>query len=326
MLVHRARLTRRSNICSILRSARHVPRGALPHGAQPRLGDAVSLVAQPVHRLRPSVHVLLRAGVRGARRPRPGRGLRPLDPRQGQRGRGAATRARAALLGARGGDRRRGHRPVPARGGSLPAHARLPRRARRAAGRPFSLITRGPLVVRDLDVLQDAARARARRRARLGADARRPRLANDRAGHRAAGAQARRRAAAGRGGDRRRRGRGPGPPRPLRPARTSSQPSCALHAQPAHGRSGPPCSTSGRARASTSSRLWRATGPRSSSATSASTDGRAYLPDGVTRPVRETVRRLAAETAAPRRPVLRPAPQPAQLTARRLGAALGSSR
>jgi DNA repair photolyase len=42
--------------------------------------------------------------------------------------------------------------------------------------------------------------------------------------------------------------------------------------------------------------------------------GRAYLPDGVTRPVRDTVRRLAAESAAPRRPVLQPAPQPDQLT------------
>jgi DNA repair photolyase len=43
-------------------------------------------------------------------------------------------------------------------------------------------------------------------------------------------------------------------------------------------------------------------------------DGRAYLPDSVARPVRETVRRLAAESAAPRRPVLKPAPRPTQLT------------
>ena len=43
-------------------------------------------------------------------------------------------------------------------------------------------------------------------------------------------------------------------------------------------------------------------------------DGRAYLPDRVTRPVRETVRRLAAESSSPRRPVLEPAPRPTQLT------------
>jgi DNA repair photolyase len=43
-------------------------------------------------------------------------------------------------------------------------------------------------------------------------------------------------------------------------------------------------------------------------------DGRAYLPDSITRPLRDTVRRLAAETSAPRRPVLEPAPQPTQLT------------
>ena len=52
---------------------------------------------------------------------------------------------------------RRSHRPVPARGGPLPAHARLPRGAR-AARNPFSIITRGPMILRDLDVLQEAAR------------------------------------------------------------------------------------------------------------------------------------------------------------------------
>ena len=57
--------------------------------------------------------------------------LRPLDPRQAERRRGAPPRARAGLLEARGRRARDGHRPVPARRGSLPAHARLPRRARR---------------------------------------------------------------------------------------------------------------------------------------------------------------------------------------------------
>ena len=42
--------------------------------------------------------------------------------------------------------------------------------------------------------------------------------------------------------------------------------------------------------------------------------GRAYLSDGVTRPVQDLVRSLAAESATPRRPVLRPSPQPSQLT------------
>ena len=53
-------------------------------------------------------------------------------------------------------DRRR-DRPLPAGRGPLPAHARLPRGARRGAN-PFGLITRGPLVVRDIDVLAEAAR------------------------------------------------------------------------------------------------------------------------------------------------------------------------
>jgi DNA repair photolyase len=42
--------------------------------------------------------------------------------------------------------------------------------------------------------------------------------------------------------------------------------------------------------------------------------GRAYLPDAVAKPVRDTVRRVASASAAPRRPVLEPAPQPAQMT------------
>jgi DNA repair photolyase len=41
--------------------------------------------------------------------------------------------------------------------------------------------------------------------------------------------------------------------------------------------------------------------------------GRAYLPAAVTAPARQEVRRLAREHAAPRRPRLRPAPEPEQL-------------
>jgi DNA repair photolyase len=42
-------------------------------------------------------------------------------------------------------------------------------------------------------------------------------------------------------------------------------------------------------------------------------EGRAYLPATLAEPVREAVRRAAAESGAPRRPVLAPAPRPAQM-------------
>jgi DNA repair photolyase len=42
--------------------------------------------------------------------------------------------------------------------------------------------------------------------------------------------------------------------------------------------------------------------------------GRAYLPESAAKPVRESVRRLAAESSTPRRPVVAPRPQPAQLS------------
>ena len=58
-----------TNICSIVTHGRRVPRGAVPHGAQPRQGNAVRLVAEPVHRLRPPLHVLLRPRLRAAGRP-----------------------------------------------------------------------------------------------------------------------------------------------------------------------------------------------------------------------------------------------------------------
>ena len=55
-----------------------------------------------------------------------------------------------------------------------------------AAANPFALITRGPMIVRDLDVLSEAASARRRLGHVLGADRRRGGLAPDRARHRAA--------------------------------------------------------------------------------------------------------------------------------------------
>ena len=113
--------------------ARRVPRGALPKRPEPRPGDAVRLVAQPVHGLRPPLHVLLRPRLRAPRRPALRRPLRHVDPRQDQRRRGAPPRARPAVVGARVRRDRRRHRPVPAGRGPLPADPRLHRGARRGA-------------------------------------------------------------------------------------------------------------------------------------------------------------------------------------------------
>src|SRR5579862_6992277 len=54
-----------TNVRSILEvDADGVPRGALQVGPQPRAGHAVQLVVEPVHGLRPPVHLLLRTGLR----------------------------------------------------------------------------------------------------------------------------------------------------------------------------------------------------------------------------------------------------------------------
>src|SRR5207253_1298748 len=57
---------RRSERTYVLSSgrARRIPGGAVQGRAQPRQGDALRLVAQSLHGLRPPVHVLLRPGVR----------------------------------------------------------------------------------------------------------------------------------------------------------------------------------------------------------------------------------------------------------------------
>ena len=91
---------------------------------------------------------------------------RPADDRYGTSIRVKVNIAeRAARASSRGGrgdgepdrDRRR-HRSVPAGRGPLPADARLPRGARATPRNPFSIITRGPLIVRDVDVLAEASR------------------------------------------------------------------------------------------------------------------------------------------------------------------------
>src|SRR6478672_2751561 len=110
-----------------LRGARRVPRGALQERPEPREGDDVRLVAQPVHGLRAPLHLLLRPGVRASRGPALRRPLRPIDQGQGQCRRGLAAGALARLLAARDDRDRRSHRPLSAGRGALPAHARVPR-------------------------------------------------------------------------------------------------------------------------------------------------------------------------------------------------------
>ena len=175
----------------------------MPQRTQPRPRDAVRLVAQSVHGLRPPVHVLLRPRLRGARRPAVGRPLRREHPRQDERRRRAPARARA---------RRPGSASRSAIGAATdpyqPAEGRY--RLTRAcieafaeAASPFSIITRGPLIVRDIDVLAEAARRADVSGHVLRPDARRRDLAPHRAGHGAA-APAAARARAARGGGHRR--------------------------------------------------------------------------------------------------------------------------
>ena len=90
-----------TNICSILTHAPVVPRRAVPHGAQPGQGHAVRVVAQPVRRAACTAARSATSAAFERRADRPcRRPLRPLDPRQDERRRGAAGGARAPLLGA----------------------------------------------------------------------------------------------------------------------------------------------------------------------------------------------------------------------------------
>ena len=111
--------------------ARRLPRRTVPGRAQPRAGHALRVVAQPVHGLRPSLHLLLRPRLRAARRPSGRRPLRHVDPRQAERRRSAALRAAAHRAARRRHSDRRRHRSVPARRRAVPAHARLHRGAAR---------------------------------------------------------------------------------------------------------------------------------------------------------------------------------------------------
>jgi DNA repair photolyase len=121
-------------------------------GAQPRRQHAVQVVAQSLHGLRASLHLLLRPGLRAPRRSPVGRSVRVKI--------NVAEVLRRELAG------RTWKREVVAIGAATdpyqPAEGtyRITRRCLQVfadARSPFSLITRGPLVVRDVDVLQRAA-------------------------------------------------------------------------------------------------------------------------------------------------------------------------
>ena len=190
-----------------------------------------------------------------------GRPLRALDPRQDERRRGAP---RASSRAARGSAR-------PSRSAPRPTRTSRPRAASGSRARasielaqawtPFSIITRGPLVVRDIDVLQEASERAEVGVDRLAPDARRGRLADDRARHGAAAQPARGGPPARGGGHRRRRRAGADPARALRPPGAAR--GGRARRREAAGARGvwAASSTSARACASTSSRRSRATGP-----------------------------------------------------------------
>ena len=139
---------------------RDVPRGDVQERAQPRarrVGDAVRLDGEPVSGLHPCVLLLLRP--RHARVPRPRRGarLRLADRRQDQRRR----RARARSCGAARGS------TIPSCSARTPIRTSAPRDATGScpgsssaltdSGTPFSILTKGTLLRRDLPLLQEAA-------------------------------------------------------------------------------------------------------------------------------------------------------------------------
>ena len=223
------------------------------------------------------------------------RPLRHVDPGEVEHRRGAAARAAARRLVARRRRRdRRRDRSVPAGRGPLPADPRLHRGARATPRSPFSIITRGPLIVRDVDVLAEASR-----RADVSVTFSVPTLdddvwRHDRARHRAAApAAARARASSSRPACARRsawRRSSPASPtdpssspRVVRAAREAG--ACGvwanvLYLRPGHARALPRVPR-------------RATGPSSCPSTSGSTRGRAYLPQSEAQPARDEVRRLA---------------------------------
>ena len=156
--------------------------------AEPGQGHAVRVVAQPLHGLRPPVHVLLRPGFE---RPADGPPTTATDahPGQGERRRRPRARARAALLGREEvtiGAATDPYQPAEGR-------YRLTRACLASSGGPGrrSRSSRAARCVARRRRPAGAARRAARLGQRVGADPRRPRLAHDGARDGAAAAPAR---------------------------------------------------------------------------------------------------------------------------------------
>ena len=266
-------------------------------------------------------------GVRGAGRPAVRRPLRPLDPRQGQRRRGAA---RASSRAAPGSGRRSRSAPPPTRTSPPRARYRLTRACIVELGRaPHA-------------VLAHHARADGRG-ATSTSSPRRP------SARRCTSASRCRRSTSGSGARpspaRRRRGDGSRPcassPTPGSTRASRSRRSCP--ASPTT-RSSSPRSSGRRARPARrgiwANVLYLRPGTREhflealardwpellAARTSGCTRGARYLPATETEPVRAPCARSPARAGAPRRPTLRPEPEPEQLDARLVGTVCGDRR
>ena len=92
---------------------------------------------------------------------------------------------RAAVLEARARRARDEHRPLPVGRGPLPADGRASGRrcATPPSGNPCSVLTKSPLLLRDLPLMLQLAGATELQRVPLDSDARRARVARDRAAH-----------------------------------------------------------------------------------------------------------------------------------------------
>ena len=106
----------------------------------------------------PRLRLLLRAQDAHLSRPRRRARLRPQGRRQGQRRRAAAPGAGRAALAGRA--HRDGHQRglLPAGRGPLPADAAASSRALRDFANPFSILTKGTLILRDLALLRAGRR------------------------------------------------------------------------------------------------------------------------------------------------------------------------
>ena len=189
-------------------------------GADAGARHAVQVVDQPVHGLRPSLHLLLRPPLRTARRPTLGRPLRAVDPREAEHRGRAPARARAQVVGSRRGGARHRHGSVPAGRREVPSHPCLPRRARRGLDAVLDRHARAARRPRHRHPA-GGVRAGRRRGVPLAPDARRTRLADDRARHRAAREPARGDSSTRRSRHRRRRRHRADPSRALRRSRSA---------------------------------------------------------------------------------------------------------